>query len=452
MEISLPATRDVTTAEFLNDGRLAYVQDDRLLTLKLPNGPKGEVRLLQPKTHPFRDVGFMDSPSWLKVRRDGMMVAGAHHADTIIWDIANARLRPVTSPALTDASSLNWSRSGVIAWGDYQSGVRAWRDASGEPLELPKALTSATTLAFDRDGRHLVASDSSSVKLLDLQSRRVVSSLDVPSGTQTGMGFTPDGTRLGFASSEGLAVFDLTLRLQTRLAKLDEHTSAEHVAFSPDGRWVAAALGGPQSSVKVWPVAGGSAVTLDTARMTYGPQPLSFNSDSRWVASFSKGQSLALWLTGSWKLERTWGLPGTGRALAFAPQGSRLAIAADGEAAIWDATSGMKLVTLRSPGSSQARQIAWSPDGNRVLTSADDGVLQFWNASNGQHLASLYALARSQDWLLVASDGRIDGSARPLASVVAWRAGDQVSLNKTMTDRHHVNGLWRLLRLAGQGR
>ena len=82
------------------------------------------------------------------------------------------------------------------------------------------------------------------------------------------------------------------------------------------------------------------------------------------------------------------------------------------------------------------------------MTSADDGVLQFWNASNGQHVASLYALAGSQDWLLVASDGRIDGSARALMSLVAWRAGEQISLNKTMTDRRRVNGLWRLLGLA----
>jgi amino acid transporter len=119
------------------------------VTLTLPNGPKSEVRLLQSTTQWSGDVGIIDSPSWLKVRRDGLMVAGAQHADTIVWDVSNARLRPVTSPALTDADSLNWSRSGVIAWGDYQPGFRAWDDTAGEPLELPKDITS-TTVAFDR--------------------------------------------------------------------------------------------------------------------------------------------------------------------------------------------------------------------------------------------------------------------------------------------------------------
>jgi len=122
-------------------------------------------------------------------------------------------------------------------------------------------------------------------------------------------------------------------------------------------------------------------------------------------------------------------------ALAFAPQGSRLAVAADGDAAIWDANSGTRLVTLRSPGSSQATEIAWRPDGNRLVTSADDGVLQLWDASNGQHLASLHVLAFSRDWLLVADDGRVDGSARALATLVAWRSGVRVALNKTETGR-----------------
>jgi WD40 repeat protein len=263
---------------------------------------------------------------------------------------------------------------------------------------------------------------------------------------RTGVAFSPDGSRVVFASSEGLALFDNRLRQQARLARLEQYTSAEYVAFSPDGRWIAAGLGGPQPSVKVWPASNaGDAVTLDTNRLTYGPQPPAFSSDSRWLATFSKGESVMLWSTESWKLERTWTLPGTGRALAFATQGSRLAIAADSEAAIWDASNGRKLVTLTSPGSAEATQIAWSPDGNRVVTAADDGVLRFWNVSDGRLLASLYTLASSRDWLLVASDGRLDGSERALANLVAWRAGDRVSLDKRVTDGHRVRGLWRNL-------
>ena len=78
----------------------------------------------------------------------------------------------------------------------------------------------------------------------------------------------------------------------------------------------------------------------------------------------------------------------------------------------------------------------------------DDGLAKrsrFWSAASGNLLVSLYTLASSGDWLLVAADGRIDGSERALATLVAWRAGDRVVFNKELTDRRRVRGLWRSL-------
>jgi WD40 repeat protein len=435
-----------SAAEFLNDGRLAYVDDDRAVILTLPNGPVQEVPLERPKTEWFGDVGHTQSPSWLRIRRDGLMLAGTYDSRTVLWDIAATKLRDLLAPALTAESSLQWSRSGVIAWADFQSGLRAWNDRSGEPVDLSRDLNGASVLAFSPDGERLAVADFSSMHILDVGRRRSIGSLTVPPTTRAGVAFSPDGSRLAFASTEGLGIFDGRLRQQVRLAKLEQYTSAEYVAFSADGRWIAAGLGGPQPTVRVWPSVGpADAVTLDSNRLTYGPQPPAFSGDSRWVATFSKGNSLMLWAAGSWAIERTWSLPGTGRALAFAPQGSRLAVAGDGEAAIWDASTGRKVVTLTSPGSSQATQIAWSPDGNRVVTSADDGVLRFWNASDGRLLAALYTLASNRDWLLVAADGRVDGSEAAVAGLVAWREGDRVSLNKSLTDRRRVRRLWRSL-------
>jgi hypothetical protein len=82
---------------------------------------------------------------------------------------------------------------------------------------------------------------------------------------------------------------------------------------------------------------------------------------------------------------------------------------------------------------------------NRVVTSPDDGVLRFWNASDGRLLSALYTLVSNRDWLLVAADGRVDGTEAALAGLVAWRAGDQVSVNQALTDRRRVRRLWRLL-------
>ena len=439
--VSLPAVQ-ASGAEFLHDGRLAIADDFRLSLIALEDGSTQEVRV-----GPIPWAGHVYfEPSWLSIRRDGAMVVGVHDGRTTLFDVAAKTLRDLTAPALTDPLALEWSRLGLIAWPDFASGIRGWNDRSGEPFDIGDDWAFRDSLAFHPAGQWLATAGDSSLHIINVPRKRTINSIELPLALRSGVAFSPNGARLAFTSSDGLAIFDGRLRVQTALEKLDQYASAEYIAFSPNGRWVAAGIGGPQPAVKVWPSVGSrQGVTLDTDRLTYGPQPVSFSSDSRLVASFSKGTMLTLWTTESWKVERAWKLAGTGRSLAFAPQGQRLAIAGDGEAAIWDASTGRKLVALTSHGSRQATQVAWSPDGNRIVTSSDDGVLRFWNAANGNLLASLYTLASSHDWLLVAADGRIDGSERALATLVAWRTGDRIAFNKELTDRRRVRRLWRSL-------
>jgi WD40 repeat protein len=374
-------------------------------------------------------------------------VAGSRESRTVVWDVTAARLREMTAPALTLPTSLRWSSSGIVAWAGLGSELQGWDDRSGKPADLRNDINAATGLAFCPDGTRLAVSGLMSMHVLDVASRRAVAARDLPPSANTGVAYSPDGSRLAFASvTDGFGVFDGNLRLQSRIATLETYTGAEHVAFSPDGRWIAAGLSGPHPALRVWPAVGsGTAVTLDTADVTYGPQPPAFSGDSQWLASFKRGSSLMIWASSSWDVARTWTLLGTGRALAFAPTGGRLAVASDGEAAIWDAETGRKVATFPTPGSAEMREIAWSPDGQRLASSADDGVLLFWSASDGRLLASLYMLDSGGDWLLVAPDGRLDGSEAALTRLVAWRLGDRVVSDKTITQGHRVGGLWQSL-------
>jgi len=79
------------------------------------------------------------------------------------------------------------------------------------------------------------------------------------------------------------------------------------------------------------------------------------------------------------------------------------------------------------------------------VTVADDGVLRFWNAANGQLIASLYVLASPREWLLVTPDGRLDGSDPAVSRLIAWRVGDRTSLDPAVTRARRVPGLWPAL-------
>lgn len=442
-----------SAADFLNDGRLAYVDDDRLMIATLPGGRVQASPLAAPGIDWHGDVGITRPLRWLRIRRDGVMLAGAYETRTVVWDVGAARLRELTAPALVYPTSLQWSRSGLIAWTDLESGVRAWDDRSGQPVDLAQDIDSATTLAFSPDGTRLAVADHSAMHIVDVRSRRSVASIELPVTLRAGVAFTPDGSRVAFETSEGLAILDGSLRGETRVSPLEEYTSAEHIAFSPDGRWIAAGLGGPNPTLRVWPSSGsGAAVTLERDRLTYGPQPPAFSHDSRRLASFSRGESVMVWATGPWSVERTWSLPGSGQALAFAPDDSRLAVAGQGEAAIWDASTGRKLVALSHPGSPVATEIAWSPDGARLVSAADDGVVRFWKASDGRLIASLFTFGSNRDWLLVAPDGRMDGTDGALDTLVAWRTRGRVARDRALTNGRRVRGLWRSLSATVPGR
>jgi WD40 repeat protein len=80
-------------------------------------------------------------------------------------------------------------------------------------------------------------------------------------------------------------------------------------------------------------------------------------------------------------------------AVAFSPDGSRLATAGPGKgspasmanAFVWDARTGRRLLSLRGA-TSRIDDISYSPDGSRLVTGSDDGTAIIWDAQDGQRL------------------------------------------------------------------
>jgi WD40 repeat protein len=437
-----------TAAEFIDDGRLAYIDGDEMIVRRLPNGPQQVRQLAKRQTKWLGDVGISDRLSWLAIRRDGLQLAGAQQAQTVVWDVAAARIRELTAPSLSLPSSLRWSSSGIVAWIGLGSGVQGWDDRAGAPANFDnKEVVGGLALDFRADGAQLAVAGAGDLSIIEVAKPRVVRTREFPPAAGSAVAYSPDGSTLAFGfPPEGFGEFDDRLRMRQHITDLERYTRPEHVAFSPDGKWLAAGFSGPHNFLRVWPRATGrpaAAVTLDTADVTYGPRQPAFSRDSRWLASFQRGNSLVIWETGSWRATRTVTLKGTGRALAFAPQGTLLAVASDGEAAIWDAATAKRVAKLVTPGSTEMREIAWSPDGLRIVASADDGPLRFWSAADGQLLGSLYAFESSTEWLFVTPDGRLDGTEPALSRFIAWAMNDRTVVDPAATRRHRVRGLWR---------
>ena len=440
-EMRVPAQ----VARFLDDGRLAYADGDNLILLTLSSGARDAIPLPPPGL--LANTDLVERQAFVAIRPDGRLLGGTRGTATIAWEPSTGSVRELSAPALASPGLLQWPRAGLVAWSDRRAGLGGWDDRNGRRLDFGDTLAGADAFSFRADGTLAAVAGLFSIQVVNPFSRRIFASREPPSLTETGIAMSADGSRVAFArSADAFWLFDRALRPERLIATLEPHTTVERVAFSPDGRWIAAGLGAPHPSFRVWPADGSSAgVTLDSADVTYGWQPPAFSADSRLLASFTRGSSVTVWTAPSWNVARAWTIAGSGHALAFSPDGHRLAVAADGEAAVWDADNGRRLVTLVSSGSSQMREIAWSPDGRIVVASADDGILRFWNAGDGRAIASLSILQVAGDWLLVAPDGRFDGSDAALASAVAWRTGGRVVRDAAQTARRRVRGLWNVL-------
>ena len=60
----------------------------------------------------------------------------------------------------------------------------------------------------------------------------------------------------------------------------------------------------------------------------------------------------------------------------------------DQTAKVWDAASGKELLTLKGH-SDAIRSVAFSPDGQRIVTGSGDQTAKVWEAASGKELLTL---------------------------------------------------------------
>ena len=99
----------------------------------------------------------------------------------------------------------------------------------------------------------------------------------------------------------------------------------------------------------------------------------------------------------------------------FSPDGALLATCAGGRAKLWSTADWSLVRTIDARG---AGSVAFSPDGNSLVTAGDQQTLRFWNIVSGDLLRTLDSLTREVLTLAVSPDGEtlacggVDGMVR----------------------------------------
>ena len=105
-------------------------------------------------------------------------------------------------------------------------------------------------------------------------------------------------------------------------------------------------------------------------------------------------------------------------AVAWSPDGKRIATGSDDGVRVWDAVTGEELLSLEC--GRGVESVVWSPDGKRIATGSDDGVW-VWDAVTGEELLSLERGrgARSVSW---SPDGRRIVTSSTFDDLRVWDA------------------------------
>jgi WD40 repeat protein/serine/threonine protein kinase len=316
--------------------------------------------------------------------------------------------------------------SRYLASGGWDAAVKVWdiekvlRREFEEPHHLLKHSGRVWSVAFHPvDGGRLASAGTTpnkkgELKVWDMRTGQEALRLNGPTPF-FGVQFSNDGQQLATASAgaELAQLWDAQTGKELLVLRVEKQGGVRGVAFSADGRRLAAASGyvnvHPDSEVVVWDARTGEEVSRLRGHVG-GLASVTFSPNSRRLASAGLDQTVKVWdaVTG----QETLTLRGHSDVIpcvAFSPDGHRLASAClDANVRIWDATPldgepNPECHTLRGH-QGAVTDVAFHPTDEGTLASAGtDGMIRVWDAGSG---TELYNLPNSGSKLAYSSDGR----------------------------------------------
>jgi mono/diheme cytochrome c family protein len=238
------------------------------------------------------------------------------------------------------------------------------------------------------------------------------------------LAFLPNSGVLAIGRYE---VVELTGAGGKTIARLDGHVNqVRGLAFSPDGKLLAASGGNPGQfgEIKLWSVDEKKEV-LSIRGHGDNIFAVAFSPDGKTLASCSYDRMIKLWevATGN-EIRNLKDHTDAVFALAFSPDGKLLASAsADRTVKIWNSATGERLYTL-GDGLDAMNTVAFHPSGNMLAGAGADRVLRIWevNEQEGKQLRSLIAHEDAINQVIYSPDGKTLASTGADKIIKLWDA------------------------------
>ncbi len=379
-------------------------------------------------------VAELTDPSLLAIQHNGkpMYDAGSSHRDFV--------------------HSLAFNPAGtMLASGSFRE-VKLWtRPETVQRLNLAASTGAVPAVAVSPDNKWIAAASAdNTIKLFNMADGQPVRSFAGHAATVSGLQFSPDSTRL-FSSSHDKSVRVWNVADGAVAGRIDLPAAVNGLALSLDATKIllacadnlvrvfsvpaaTAPLASPVAPVMAMRVspdkkllalaeADGKITLIDLASgmpprqlagHTAAVTSLSFTANSAQLASGSADKSVRLWNVASGQVVAiTNGIPSPVTAVAYHPNGTQVAAGfSDGQIALFKADVAEPPLERPLAGNTKAiTGLAYSPTGDAIYTSCEDGSLRRYQPADGaqqwaqNHGAVIHELALSPDGNLLATAG-----------------------------------------------
>jgi RNA polymerase sigma factor (sigma-70 family) len=315
-------------------------------------------------------------------------------------DGALARLGTVRWRHGDQVLALGYSADGkMLASGSIDEAVHLWDAKTGQLLHILRGHKAwVDSVFFTPDNKRVIScGQDQTARVWEVATGKELRRWKTKGGWK--MGLSPDGKTLAgmgdFPDKATIFLWDTDTGKKVReLPYEGEQDLAFDMAFSPDGKRLV--CGGKM--LRLFDVATGKQLQVFGSGQRI--HSVAFAGNGKVLAVGRDGQPVTLWDTTTLKeIRRLDGDRDGARAIAFAPDGKTLAVAAfgaEGRAALWDPATGTKLRDLAGK-HYQVWSMTFSPDGKTVAVGNLDSVIHLYDTPTGKELAT--SAGGHREWL-----------------------------------------------------
>ncbi len=386
----------------------------------------------------------LDPGKGLAVSPDGQTLAASAFGSIYLWDLASGEQleSPLTFSETLPVSQLAVSPDDQTLAAGYADGrVVIWSVPSRQPLDTALEGHNApiTLIKFIQDDQQppaLATADSTGVVILwDVNSGEKLAEYQTAQ-QNSGSDLSDDLSKVAFGRDDGSVVlWDLTRQAGETFKG---HTSrVAGLAFSPEGDTLVSI--GDDGKLIAWRVSGDalSGKPIEAGGPLVGVAFSAADGGETLVAGAP--EQIAIWDVAS---RQPIGKPLTATvetvtpvapsSVAFSPDGQTLVSGgSDGALVIWDTESHEPRESLQGEPSA-INSVAVSPDGT-VWAAAQDVVVRLWNTSSGQSITLTGQLGITVVSVAFSPDGEILAAGNSTGSITLWNVTSGREIGEPLT-------------------